>query len=160
MATGKQLAIAVRRAVAGDAARVAELSGVLGYPVTADALSQRLVRLLSSDEDVVFVAEHGSGDLVGWIHGAEQELLETGRHCEILGLVVDASHRGRGAGRQLVEAVESWTAARGLDEIAVRSNVLRAESHPFYEALGYVRAKTQHAYRKHIDRAPAPRSGS
>jgi hypothetical protein len=26
--------------------------------------------------------------------------------------------------------------------------VVRAESHPFYERLGYLRTKTQHAYRK------------
>jgi hypothetical protein len=30
------------------------------------------------------------------------------------------------------------------DEIAVRSNTVRAESHPFYERAGYVRVKTQH----------------
>ena len=39
---------------------------------------------------------------------------------------------------------------RGLGVIAVRSNVARTESHPFYERLGYVRTKTQHAYRKHL----------
>jgi hypothetical protein len=33
----------------------------------------------------------------------------------------------------------------------VRSNVVRAESHQFYERLGYARVKTQHAYRKRID---------
>jgi hypothetical protein len=43
-----------------------------------------------------------------------------------------------------------WAAGRALDVITVRSNVARAESHPFYERLGYVRAKTQHAYRKHL----------
>ena len=38
--------------------------------------------------------------------------------------------------------------ARGLPEVSVRSNVVREESHPFYERLGYTRAKTQHVYRK------------
>jgi len=61
-----------------------------------------------------------------------------------------AGYRGRGAGRQLVEAVERWAAARGLDEISVRSNVVRPDAHPFYERLGYIRAKTQHAYRKAV----------
>jgi hypothetical protein len=28
--------------------------------------------------------------------------------------------------------------------------VARTESHPFYERLGYARAKTQHAYRKRL----------
>jgi GNAT superfamily N-acetyltransferase len=102
----------------------------------------------------VLVAETAPGRVVGWLHGAEQELLESGRRCEILGLVVDESQRARGVGRRLVQAVEAWAAARGLDRMAVRSNVARAESHPFYERLGYVRAKTQHAYRKRLDGGP------
>ena len=140
----------IREATRADAARLAALSEVLGYPVTADALAERLGRLLGRDEELVLVAEVGPGRVVGWLHGAEQELLESGRRCEILGLVVDDSHRGQGVGRRLVQAAEAWASARGLDQMAVRSNVARAESHPFYERLGYVRAKTQHAYRKRL----------
>jgi GNAT superfamily N-acetyltransferase len=96
------------------------------------------------------VAELAPGGVVGWIHGAEQELLDSGRRCEITGLVVDPPARGQGVGRRLVEAVEAWAAARGLGQLAVRSNIIRVESHPFYERLGFVRAKTQHAYRKQL----------
>jgi hypothetical protein len=32
--------------------------------------------------------------------------------------------------------------------IVVRSNVLRPESHGFYESLGYIRTKSQHVYSK------------
>ena len=39
---------------------------------------------------------------------------------------------------------------RGLENVSVRSNVVRLESHPFYERAGYVRVKTQHAYWKRI----------
>jgi GNAT superfamily N-acetyltransferase len=126
------------------------LSELLGYPATADALTERLVRLLGCDEELVLVAEVSPGQVVGWLHGGERELLESGRRCEILGLVVDGAHRGRGVGRRLVQAAEAWASTRGLDQMAVRSNVGRAESHPFYESLGYVRAKTQHAYRKRL----------
>ena len=79
---------------------------------------------------------------------AEREVLEIGRLAEILGLVVDASVRRQGVGQQLVAAAEAWANAHGLPGMTVRSNVVRAESHPFYEALGYVRIKTQHTYRK------------
>jgi len=144
----------IREATRADAARLATLSEVLGYPVTADALAERLGRLLGRDDELVLVAEVGSGHVVGWLHGAERELLESGRRCEILGLVVDGAHRGRGVGRRLVQAAEAWASGRGLDQMTVRSNVARAESHPFYERLGYVRAKTQHAYRKRLS-APA-----
>jgi GNAT superfamily N-acetyltransferase len=140
----------IRRATLRDAARIAALSSVLGYPVAVETIVQRLGRLLERAEEVILVAELAPGGIVGWLHGAEQELLESGRRCEILGLVVDEEHRGRGVGRRLVEAIEGWAAARGLEQMAVRSNVVRAESHPFYERLGYVRTKTQHAYRKRL----------
>lgn len=148
--------VSIRGASLTDAARLAVLSEVLGYPATEDALAERLGRLLRRDEELVLVAEVRPGHIIGWLHGGERELLESGRRCEILGLVVDGTHRGRGVGRRLVQAAEAWATARGLDQMAVRSNVGRAESHPFYERLGYVRAKTQHAYRKRLS-APAPR---
>jgi ribosomal protein S18 acetylase RimI-like enzyme len=142
--------VSIRAATLADAARLAVLTEVLGYPATPDALAERLGRLLARDEELVLVAEASPGQIVGWLHGGERELLESGRRCEILGLVVDVTCRGRGVGRQLVQEAEAWASTRGLDQMAVRSNVGRAESHPFYEHLGYVRAKTQHAYRKRL----------
>jgi len=140
----------IRRAAGQDAPRLAELSSVLGYPAAAAELGVRLERLLASSQDIVLVAESATGETVGWLHGAEQELLESGRRCEILGLVIDPAHRGQGIGRCLVAAVEAWARARDLKQMTVRSNVVRTESHPFYERLGYARAKTQHAYRKRL----------
>ncbi|MGH7497328.1 MAG: GNAT family N-acetyltransferase [Gemmatimonadales bacterium] len=138
----------IRRAVLSDAARLAELSGDLGYPVDGEAMARRLERLLARPGESVLVAESASGAVVGWLHGSEQELLESERRCEILGLVVDPEYRGQGIGRRLVEAAERWARGLGLEQISVRSNVTRAESHAFYQRLGYVGAKTQHAYRK------------
>jgi len=140
----------IRTALPADAPRMAELSAVLGYPASAMSLAERLERLLGRSQEAVLVAEVPSNLVVGWVHGSEQELLEAGRRCEILGLVVDPEHRTRGVGRGLVGELERWAASRGLDLMSVRSNVVRVESHPFYERLGYARTKTQHAYRKHI----------
>jgi GNAT superfamily N-acetyltransferase len=140
----------LRPASLEDAPRIAALSEVLGYPVPPGAALERLTRLLSSSADVILVAERPGAGVVGWIHGAEQDLLESERRCEILGLVVDPLQRGAGVGRQLVAQVERWAAARGLRMMTVRSNVLRHESHPFYEHVGYERTKTQHAYRKRL----------
>jgi len=143
-------ALIVRSAIAADAPRLADLSAILGYPASAAAVADRLARLRDREGETVLVADLGSGQVVGWLHGSDQELLESGRRCEILGLVVDPEHRGRGAGRRLVAAVEQWAMDRGIEQMAVRSNILRAESHPFYERLGYARTKTQHAYRKRL----------
>ncbi len=78
----------IRAAVLEDSARIAELSAVLGYPVSSSTLVERLRRLLPRSEESILVAELASS-IVGWVHGSEQELLESGRRCEILGLVVD-----------------------------------------------------------------------
>lgn len=139
----------VRQAQLADANRMAELSGTLGYPVSEDAMNERLKRILKMETHSVFVAER-NGQVVGWAHGAEQEMLELDWRGEIRGLVVAESERGRGVGRQLVEAVEKWARDRGLKDMSVRSNVIRPESHPFYERIGYTRYKTQHAYKKHL----------
>ncbi len=140
--------VAVRNAAISDAHRVAELCGVLGYPVTGDLMAERLARVLDDSEDTVLVAVLPSGKVIGWLHASERQLLEMGRYAEILGLVVDAAHRGLGVGRELIARAEAWTAARGLSDLHVRSNVVRLESHPFYQRLGYLKVKTQHAYRK------------
>jgi GNAT superfamily N-acetyltransferase len=137
----------IRKAQLADASRMAELSGTLGYPVTAQAMKERLTRVLKLETHSVFVAER-NGEVVGWTHGVEQEMLELDCRCEIWGLVVAENERGRGVGRRLVEAVEQWARDRGLENMSVRSNVVRPESHPFYERIGYTRYKTQHAYRK------------
>jgi GNAT superfamily N-acetyltransferase len=142
----------IRNATIDDAVGVAKLSATLGYPVTAEAMEQRLTRVLKLETHSVLVAER-NGEVVGWTHGAEQEMLELDRRCEIWGLVVAENVRGRGVGRRLIEAVERWARDRGLKDMSVRSNVIRPESHPFYERIGFTRYKTQHAYRKRVQDA-------
>jgi N-acetylglutamate synthase-like GNAT family acetyltransferase len=140
----------IRKADVSDASRLAELSNVLGYPVEASVMRRRLESILPKPDHVVLVAEASPRLVVGWIHATEQHILEVGSFCEILGLVVAADQRGQGIGRGLSEQVEDWARERGLEEVSVRSNVTRTESHPFYEQLGFARVKTQHAYRKRI----------
>lgn len=147
--SGKDTAT-IRCASVRDAARLAELSAALGYPAEVDVLARRLARLLPRPEHLLLVAEATANLVIGWVHAGEQDILEVGRFCEILGLVVAADHRSQGVGRRLLSAVEHWARERGFDRVSVRSNILRTESHPFYERAGYVREKTQHVYRKQL----------
>ena len=133
---------------------MAELSGQLGYPVPAASVAARLARLVGREDQVVLAVVDERGQMAGWIHGAEQDLVEAERRCEILGLVVDQRQRRGGVGRRLVAEVEAWAVRRGLKEMSVRSNAARVESHPFYEGLGYRRVKTQQVYRKRIGGSP------
>lgn len=50
-------------------------------------------------------------------------------------------------------SAEGWALSSGFSSIRVRSNVTRAESHPFYERLGFARTKTQHVYSKTLARS-------
>jgi GNAT superfamily N-acetyltransferase len=147
-------AATIRPATVEDASAVAELSGQLGYPVPAAAVAARLARLVGRDDQVVLAAVDGAGQVAGWIHGAEEDLVEAERRCEILGLVVDQRRRRSGIGQRLVAEVEAWAVGRGLREMSVRTNLARLESHPFYQSQGYRRVKTQEVYRKPIGGTP------
>jgi GNAT superfamily N-acetyltransferase len=57
----------------------------------------------------------------------------------VTALVVEASSRGCGIGRALMEAAERWTAEQGCVLIEVTSNQRRVDAHRFYEKLGYER---------------------
>jgi hypothetical protein len=79
----------VRKAQPSDAARLAELREVLGYPIETELME----RLLSKPEHLVLAAESEQSGVVGWIHAAEHDLLEVGTTREIFGRVV-AADRG------------------------------------------------------------------
>ncbi|MGK3207945.1 GNAT family N-acetyltransferase [Amycolatopsis sp. MEPSY49] len=135
---------------AADAPRLVELLAQLGYPSEPGTVGRRLAGILESATQHVLVADEG-GRLAGYV-GVERRpaLLHQDEHAEITGLVVDAAARRAGLGRTLVRAAEQWAARRGLPAIVVRSNVVRPESHPFYEGLGYLRTSTSHSYFKDL----------
>lgn len=137
----------VRRAQMGDASEMTRLAVQLEYPMPATEMGRRLAVLLADERHYVAVAVSG-GVVVGWMHVERRFSLEGGDRSELMGLVVDSSARRRGLGRELVNAAENWALSRGLSSLTVRSNAARELSHPFYEALGYARVKTQHVYRK------------
>jgi GNAT superfamily N-acetyltransferase len=137
----------IRHALIDDAAEMARLAGELAYPMSTAEMARRLGVLLPNDRHYIAVAATGK-DLRGWVHVEHRFSLEGGDRAELMGLVVDSSARRRGLGRDLVDVAENWARARGLSAVTVRSSAARELSHPFYEALGYSREKTQHVYRR------------
>jgi GNAT superfamily N-acetyltransferase len=144
---GKNAVVKVRRATARDVARLAELSGELGYPVTRSEMSARFRKLRGSGSDAVFVGESGA-EVIGWVHVSVCHLLEVGTRAEINAFIVADEQRGRGAGAVLLEAVEAWAGRKKCEHMSVRSNVIREAAHAFYERHGFVHYKTQKALRK------------
>jgi GNAT superfamily N-acetyltransferase len=125
----------IRRCRLSDAQAVAELATELGYPTDAAQAGARLAHLLGRAEDAIFAAED-EGVLVGWLHAREMRELESEPCGEIAGLVVAAPRRGQGVGKALVQAALAWAAERGLANMRVRSNVVRQETHRWYQAAG------------------------
>ncbi len=140
--------VKIRRARASDAARVADLSGQLGYPTTSAEITKRLRRLKPASQNALFVAESPGAGVVGWAHVSVTHLVEVGTRAELNGLIVDEAQRSLGAGARLLEAAEDWACKHGCPSMSVRSNVIRERAHKFYQRQGYEHYKTQKAFRK------------
>ena len=138
----------VRRGRSTDAARIAVLSGQLGYPTTEKQMKARLKDALKDKDGACFVAELREGGLIGWVHVSTTPLLEVERRAEVNGLVVDETARSHGAGALLLAAAEKWARGKRCKSMSVRSNVLRERAHGFYLRNGYEHYKTQKAFRK------------
>jgi GNAT superfamily N-acetyltransferase len=134
--------ISIRQVQLTDAEAIARLSGQLGYPITVAATLQNLGVIISQSNEIVFVAIH-EGELVGWIYAFEVTRLESGKFCEIGGLIVDEQYRGKAIGKLLLHEVESWCKARSCFTLRVRSNVKRDDAHRFYTRLGFNETKQQ-----------------
>jgi GNAT superfamily N-acetyltransferase len=141
----------VRLARLEDAPAIGRLAGQLNYPSTAEQVVRRLRRLEGDAEHMVYLAELAdglAGAVIGWVHVHERHLVESDTQAEIMGLVVEESYRGLGAGRLLMQAAEQWARSRGCGLVVLRSNVIRGRAHAFYEKLGYENFKTQKVFRK------------
>lgn len=146
--SGHDSEVRIRRARQSDAARIAVLSGQLGYPATARQMAARLKRTLRERSGACFVAEANEGGVIGWVHASVTPLLEVERRAEVNGLVVDEGVRSRGVGKSLLRAAEKWARKMGCKGMSVRSNVIRDRAHDFYLREGYEHYKTQKAFRK------------
>jgi GNAT superfamily N-acetyltransferase len=142
--------VKIRRAKPSDAARLAELSGQLGYPTIRGEMVRRMRNLQPALQHAVVVAESPEGKVIGWVHVSVSPLLEVDLRAEVNALVVADDARSRGAGALLLRAAEEWARKRGCKNMSVRSNVVRERAHEFYLRNGYEHYKTQKAFRKLI----------
>jgi len=147
--------ISIRAARASDLPELVRLFGELGYEIQPDVLAGRLLAYERAGEKALVAADASStGRLLGvaTLH-ATPVLHRAGPVGRVTALVVDASVRGRGIGRALMERAEQWAAEQGCVLIEVTSNQRRVDAHKFYEGLGYERTSFRFA---RVPRASAP----
>jgi len=134
--------IYIRQISPTDAEAVTNLSHQLGYPLPVDQILQNISAILATRDHDVYVAVHDDR-IIGWIGVCHTIMLESQPYCEINGLVVDEEWRGKGVGKLLIEKAKQWGKERGNDKLKLRCNVIRTETHLFYQHLGFKEVKQQ-----------------
>ena len=127
----------VRPVSAQDAAGVAHLLGVLGYPCDRTEAAARLLALEDEPDQQVLVADR-HGTLVGLLALDLMYYLPLGaRTCRITALVVADGEQRRGVGRMLLREAEQRARQAGAARIELTSATHRQEAHAFYRACGF-----------------------
>jgi RimJ/RimL family protein N-acetyltransferase len=127
----------IRPARPGDAPALAALLAELGRPVTDAQTGERLLAWRLHQSAEVLVLEQ-AGVAVGVVAVAAIPRLHRDTPMARVGvLAVAPGHRGRGLGRSLLAAAESWARERGCGEVEITSPRERAAAHAFYRRHGY-----------------------
>ena len=137
--------IFIRRIVIVDAGSVNALTHQLGYPLSVGQTLQNINAVMENKDHAAFVAEYDN-KVVGWIGLAHSIQIEKPSYCEIRGLVVDDNYRNHGIGKMLIEKAKQWAKEKGNDKLRLRCNVIRIETHLFYQHLGFKETKEQKVF--------------
>jgi predicted N-acetyltransferase YhbS len=134
--------IEIRKMGLGDSDAITQLTEQLGYPSNGSKILKRIKLLLASSGNCAFVAviDH---QVVGWIHAFHTVRIESDPFVEIAGLVVDIDHRNKQIGKNLIKEVQDWGKNFDIQTIKVRCNIIREDSHLFYQKAGFSLSKTQ-----------------
>jgi GNAT superfamily N-acetyltransferase len=130
----KELFMKIRTITKDDADGFISLAKQLGYHITGKHVLEYIAN--NDDKEIVFVAGNKE-KISGWIDCKITGNYFIENHCEIEGLVVDEKERGTGIGKALLQACEKWAKDKGINEIVVRSNIIRERAHTFYLSNGY-----------------------
>ena len=137
-AVGSSAAL-IRAPTPDDAAAIAELLGVLGYPATPVEVRERLARFDEVETATIAVAEL-EGRAVGLVTGHVFSSIHAGATVAWLTtLVVSDRYQNRGIGAQLTAVIEDWARQKGAVRVSLTSGLQRHEAHAFYEHLGFER---------------------
>ena len=120
-----------------DADDVAALLCELGYPCDEEDAARRIRTILDNDRQALVVARV-DGVVAGLVALDFMYYLPLDTlTCRITALVVSASARGQGLGRQLLREAERRARRGGAARLELSSGSQRTDAHAFYRACGY-----------------------
>lgn len=141
------MGVEYRIATKKDLPEMVNLMSDLGYRTNVKKLTAAL-ELIRSQSGEVFVADDGK-HIIGCINAIIDVRLAEGSTGEIVSLVIDKQHRGKGVGKGLLKYAEQWlTTKTGM--VRIRANTLRTNAHRFYLDKGYNEIKEQKIFMKKL----------
>lgn len=140
----------IRKAVFADLDGLIKLNeNELGYQLSEVIVQKQLNKVIASESHLLLVAEL-DGNIVGYAHASEYDVLYFDSLYNLLGLSVQSDYQGRGIGRALMKAVEEAAVLKGKAGVRVNSGAQREAAHRFYQAIGYQKIKQQANFRKNL----------
>jgi RimJ/RimL family protein N-acetyltransferase len=148
----------VREAIPSDSARLvpffrtlySETNFMLFEPdeftATEEQQARRIEGMARSDSGVMFVCEDDN-ELIGVVSGNRGIAIRT-RHSLYVVIGVLQAWVGRGVGRALLEALESWARSRGLHRLELTVDVDNRRAIALYEKFGFEREGVKRHSRK------------
>lgn len=137
--------IFIKEMSVNDSKEVRLLSAQLGYPLSLDQIEKNIHAVLINNDHNAFVAMINN-QVVGWIGVSHSLQIEVEAYTEIHGLVIDENFRNAGIGKKLIERAKEWAREKGNTKLQLHCNVIRTETHKFYEYLGFKEIKQQKVY--------------
>lgn len=128
----------VRPIAEADLAAATALLEQLGYPMSVAEVNRRLTIVCAAPGHRVWVADDG-GQVVGLLHASFRPALDKPPEVVVQALVVDATRRSQRIGERLMQVAEQWARDNSSATVSLYSGVQRADTHRFYERLGYVK---------------------
>ena len=120
-----------------DADDVADLLGEMGYPCEVEEAAERIAAIAGNDRQALVVARC-EGRVCGLVALDFMYYLPLDTlTCRITALVVSASARGQGLGRQLLREAERRARTGGAARLELASGSQRTDAHAFYRACGF-----------------------
>ncbi|MBV7263316.1 GNAT family N-acetyltransferase [Photobacterium sp. WH24] len=125
-----------RPARSGDAHQLSLLLAQLGYDAEPARL-EKMIYLADSDSELITVAEINDQLVAVMSLIFFDYFPSAARYARITALVVDAQHRNKGIGSELLEYARINAVERDCVCIEVTSSVTREDTHAFYVNAGF-----------------------